>query len=296
MTMQYMTVIYNSNLKFRIPIFFILYSILVLISCSEPNFEVDNYDSKIVIDGWIEQDKYCQVLLTLSAPYFSDVDSASLRDYALTTAKITLSDGENSEILTLKPNSDYFPPYLYISTEIKGETGKTYTLTVESGGTLAFASTTIPIPVRLDSTWFALDSNQDSLGYIWLKFTDNITTKDYYRTLTQIKNIDSKFIPNHIPNFNDEYFNGQDIEFSLYKGNSKIDKEDDFYYQLGDTIMLKFTTIDKSSFDFWYSFQKEIINTGNPFASTNARVKTNVTNGLGIWCGYGSTYYRIIAD
>lgn len=276
-------------------IFLIIIQLLFFTSCTEPTFEVDSYKSEIVIDGWIEQGKFCQVLLTLSAPYFSDVDSASLRDYALTTAKVTISDGENFEVLTLKPNSDYFPPYLYIGTEMKGEIGKKYTLTVESGGKKAFASTTIPEPVKLDSTWFALEKDQDSLGFIWIKFTDDATTKNYYRTLTQIQNVDSKYIPNHFPNFNDDYFNGQDIEFSLLKGNSSIEREDDFYYSLGDTIMLKFTTIDILSFNFWYSFQKEIINTGNPFASTNARVKTNVTNGLGVWCGYGSTYYKIIA-
>ena len=266
----------------------------VLPGCSEPNFEVD-YESEIVIDGWIEQGKACQVLLTLSAPYFSDIDSISLLDYALTTAKVTLSDGVNSEILTLKPNSDYFPPYMYISAKMKGEVGQTYTLTVESGGVTAYASTTIPTPVQLDSTWFELDEGQDSLGFVWIKFTDDVNTKNYYRTLTQIKGVNSKYVPNHFPNFNDNYFNGQEIVFSLFKGNETITKEDDFYYKTGDTIMLKFTAIDKASYDFWYGYQREIVNAGNPFASTNARVNTNVTNGLGVWCGYGSTYYRIEA-
>ena len=264
--------------------------------CVDSNFEVDDYNSEVVIDGWIEQGKFCQVLLTLSVPYFSDIDSTSLRDYALTTAKVTLSDGENSEVLTLKPNDAYFPPYLYISTEMKGEEGKTYSLTVEHHGKITQAFTTIPEPVKLDSTWFALDGDHDSLGYIWIKFTDNIDSKDYYRTLTKIKNVDTKYIPNYLPNFNDLYFNGQKIEISLYKGNkTSLNNEDEFHYTLGDTILLKFCRVDKASFEFWHSFQKEIMNTGNPFASTNARVKTNVTNGLGVWCGYGATYYRIIA-
>ncbi|MFA6403941.1 MAG: DUF4249 domain-containing protein [Salinivirgaceae bacterium] len=265
-------------------------------SCDEPNFEMEDYQSKIVIDGWIEQGKFPQVLLTLSAPYFSDIDSASLRDYALTRAKATISNGEVSEVLTLKPNNVYFPPYLYIGTSIKGEVGKTYTLTVEYAGIKAMAITTIPVPVTLDSVWFALEPNQDSLGLLWLKFTDPVEAKNYYRTLTQVKNKDTKYIPTYFPNFNDEYFNGQEISVSLYKGNKiSTNKEDELYYTLGDTIMLKATSIDKNSFEFWKTFQKEIINTGNPFASNNARVKSNVTNGLGIWCGYGSTYYQVIA-
>jgi hypothetical protein len=266
-----------------------------IFSCVEPNFEVENYQSEIVIDGWIEQGKSCQVLLTLSAPYFSEIDSISLRKYGLTRAKVTLSNGENSEILTLKPNTLYFPPYYYISTDMKGKAGETYTITVEYGGVTSFATTTIPEPVLLDSTWFALDNNKDSLGYVWIKFKDNANSKDYYRTFTQIIGEDLKYIPNHIPNFNDAYFNGQNIVFSLFKGNKSIEKEDDFYYKIGDTILLKFSTVDRDSYNFWNSFQKEIANTGNPFASSNARVSSNVTNGLGIWCGYGSTYYQINA-
>ena len=284
--------IYN-NIKH--PSLFILSLTVIFIntSCEKNNFEIDNYKSKIVIDGWIEQDKYCKVLLTLSAPYFSDVDSASLRDYALTTAKVTLYNGTRKEILTLKPNSAYFPPYVYISTEIKGEIGKTYTLTVESRGQKAVAVTTIPKLVTLDSIWFAKE--KDSLGLIWIKFSDDIKSKNYYRTLSKIKNIDKVYIPNKISIFNDDYFNGENIKFSLYKGSFVIGEDVDYYYHIGDTISLKFTTIDKSSFDFWFTFQKEQFNVGNPFASTNLRVKSNVTNGLGIWCGYGATYYNIIA-
>ncbi len=265
-------------------------------SCVEPDLELENYESKIVIDGWIEQGKFAQVLLTLSAPYFSEIDSISLRDYALTRAKVSLSDGERSEVLTLKPNNAYFPPYIYFGTSIKGEIGKTYTLTVEYEGVAAMATTTIPEPVQLDSVWFALEPGKDSLGLVWLHFTDAADEKNYYRTLTQIKNVDSKYIPTYFPNFNDEYFNGQEINISLYKGNkTSTNKEDELFFRLGDTIMLKATAIDKASYDFWFTFQKEIINTGNPFASTYARVKTNVTNGLGVWCGYGSTYYQVIA-
>jgi hypothetical protein len=281
----------------NITIIFILLNMALFHSCVEPNYEMEDYQSKIVIDGWIEQGKFPQVLLTLSAPYFSEIDSASLRDYALTRAKATISNGDRSEVLTLKPNHDYFPPYLYIGTSIKGEIGKTYTLTVEFDGETASATTTIPEPVKLDSVWFELEPGKDSLGLLWLHFTDPVDSKNYYRTLTQVENEDNKYIPTYFPNFNDEFFNGQEIKISLYKGNKvSTDKVDELFYTLGDTIILKATTIDKASYEFWVTFQKEIINTGNPFASTNARVQSNVSNGLGVWCGYGSSYYRVIAQ
>ncbi len=264
--------------------------------CVKTDYNFENYHSEIVIDGWIEQDKFCQVLLTLSVPYFSDIDSLSLRKYALTKARVTLSDGEKSEILTLKPNDAYFPPYLYISTEIKGEVGKTYTLTVDYQGTQATATTTIPEPLPLDSIWYKPEEGKDSVGYIWIRFTDPVNQKNYYRTLTRRKNVDSKYIPTYLSNFNDDYFNGKSFDIALYRGNtSSLEKNDDFYYHKGDTIQVKFCAVDFASYEFWLTFQKEIMNTGNPFASSNARVKSNVSNGLGIWCGYGSTYYQVIA-
>ncbi len=273
------------------------FGILVILgSCIEPDFVVDDYQSQIVVDGWIEQGKFPQVLLTLSAPYFSEIDSVSLRNYSLTRAKVTISDGEITEVLTLKPNDAYFPPYMYVGTSLKGAIGKSYTLTVEYAGITAVATTTIPEPVKIDSLWFARDEGKDSMGFIWIQFTDKPQQKNYYRTLTQIKNSDSKYIPNYFPNWNDDYFDGQKVKISLFRGNkASTDKTDQIYYLVGDTISLKFTAIDKASYDFWSSFQKEIVNTGNPFASTNARVKSNIINGLGIWCGYGSSYYQVIA-
>ena len=76
--------------------------------------------------------------LPLKSPYFSSLDSASIRDLVLTRAKVTLSDGDRSEILILRRNDDYFPPYIFEGNEIKGDTGKTYTITAEYGGKKAF--------------------------------------------------------------------------------------------------------------------------------------------------------------
>jgi hypothetical protein len=275
---------------------FMVYTLLLFWGCASDKFNMDDYQSKIVVDGWIEQGHFPQVLLTLSAPYFSEIDSVSLRNYSLTRAKVTISDGEHEEILTLKPNDAYFPPYIYVGSRLRGQTGKTYQLEVIYGGVTAYATTTIPEPVKLDSTYFALEEGHDSLGFIYVKFIDDINKKNYYRTLTKINGEDAKYIPTYFANFNDAYFNGEPIEVGLFKGNkSSIDKTDDIYFAKGDTIMLKFCAIDKASFDFWDSFHKEIMNTGNPFAATNARVESNVTNGLGVWCGYGAAYYKIIA-
>lgn len=267
-----------------------------LYSCNESTLSLNEYTSEIVIDGSIEPGKHAQVLLTKSAPYFGETDSVSLRNYVLTSAKVTLSSFDDEEVLTLKPNNRYFPPYVYVSTRMVGEIGKEYSLTVEYGGSKAYATTTIPEPVFLDEIEFRLENQQDSLGSVSIKFIDNRLSKDYYFTMSQVIHKDIRFKPTLFPEFSDEYFNGEEIELTLLKGaDDPAWINDEVYYKTGDTILVKFCTIDKASYDFWNSFLKEIKNTSNPFSSTNSRVKSNVTNGLGVWCGFGSTYYQVIA-
>lgn len=270
--------------------------LLILFSCTENEFALPYYESEIVIDGWMEQGQPAKVLLTLSTPYFSEIDSTNIKDFVLTRAKVTVSDGTTKEILTLKKNDNYFPPYYYEGNTLKGIAGQKYQIKVEYGGVTSRAETTIPNPVKLDKVWFELEANNDSLGFLWIDFVDDINTQDYYRSLTKVIGEDKRYIATYFANFKDEYFNGEKITVSLYKGNkNSIDRKDEIHFRLGDTINLKFCTVDEQSFHFWNSFQKEIFNTGNPFASTNARVKSNVTNGLGVWCGYGAIYYQIIA-
>lgn len=276
--------------------FIITITVFVFYSCIEYDYDFDAYEEKVVVDGWIENGKFPKVLLTKSAGYFSEIDSASIRAYVLTQARVEVSDGKNSEVLTLKPNYDYFPPFVYEGSKIKGEAGKTYHLKVNYNKKEITAKTTIPAPAIIEECYFKLDDGYDSLGFIWVSFTDNPLTRNYYRTLTKVKSKDRKFIASYIPNFKDDYFNGETIEMSIYQGNtSSLNKHDQIYYKIGDTIQLKLTTIDKASFDFWNTFQREIFNAGNPFASTNSRVISNINNGLGVWCGYGSSYQQIIA-
>ena len=274
----------------------IILVVLILPSCVSHDYDFEDYESKVVVDGWIENGKFPIVLLTRSAGYFSAVDSIALKNYVITSARVEVSDGNRSEVLTLKPNDAYFPPYMYQGTEIKGEPGKTYTLKINFNGKQVTSKTSIPEPVKLDSTYFKLDTGSDSLGFVWVKFSDNRNVNNFYRTLTKVNTKEDIYYATHVPNFNDEYFNGQDIEIPMYKGNkSSLQLEDNFYFFLGDTISLKFTVIDEASFEFWDSFHRELVNTGNPFAATNARVETNINGGLGIWCGYGASYYRVIA-
>jgi len=66
------------------------------------------------------------------------------------------------------------------------------------------------------------------------------------------------------------------------------------YFKEGDTIAIKFCTIDQPHFQFWQSFEIAAFNSGNPFAAP-ATIKSNINGGLGVWGGYGVVYDTIVA-
>ena len=89
-------------------------------------------ESQLVVEGWIENEGYPVVILSRSVPISEDYTPMDeLDQYLLRWAKVTVSDGQNSVVLTGKYDSGYFPPYIYTTGRLKGRAGKSYTLTVE---------------------------------------------------------------------------------------------------------------------------------------------------------------------
>ena len=57
-----------------------------------------------------------------------------------------------------------------------------------------------------------------------------------------------------------------------------------------DTVTLKLSNIDRTTYQFWLTMEFAYQSIGNPFASPN-KVIGNISNGaLGAFCGYASAY------
>ena len=272
--------------------------LVALSSCSG----IDDSDfsdvRKVVVDGYIEQGEYPIVYLTYSSGFYEPVDSASLQELVLTTARVEVSDGENSEVLTLFRNSEVYPPFYYRGTELRGEEGKTYTLNVQSRGHEYSAVTTIPEVTALDSVWVEPDLENDSLGNLWIRFDDDLNKDNFYRNFIKVEGRDDKYHPAYQSTITDRTFNG-----TLYKHpvlnlpESFLDIGDDVLFNRGDTIRLKFCSIDRTHFDFWRSLERELYLVGNPFGSSGNEISSNIEGTkpvLGIWGGYGVAYRTII--
>lgn len=272
-----------------------LFSLLLNACTPDLENEIGVIRKQVVVDGWIEQNGFAYVILTYNTEYFGNLDSASFRGLVATRAKVTVSDGHDSEILTLMRDTNYFPPFVYRSNSLKGKAGYAYTLLIVDNRDTISAVTTIQQPVTIDSMWFEANSKGDTAGLIKGIISDDAGVKNYYKTFYRIKNKNKIFVPTFISDYDDFYFNGQKFIFSLRKGPETYLKPfEDIYFNIKDTILIKISSIDKESYDFWAGYQNEVMNSGNPFAANHYKIESNVKGGLGVWCGYGSKYYSII--
>ena len=74
------------------------------------------------------------------------------------------------------------------------------------------------------------------------------------------------------------------IEDSLIVGDTLVFKE--------DIVLIKYCQIDEPSLKFWRGLVRQVGTNGNPFAEP-LNLVSNITNGLGIFTGYGSAYYMV---
>ena len=275
-------------------ILLLVVSVVFYACTTDPDLEVGAYDRRLVIDGAIEEYGFPKVMLSYSLSYFDGIDSTSIRELVIGTAKVTVSNGTEREVLTLKRDMNYFPPYIYQGTSIKGEAGKIYELTVELKGEKYTARTTIPAPAKLNRIWFEPAANKDSLGYLFGELTDDPGAANYYRLFTQRLHKDDRYIPVYLSAIGDQYFNGKSFTFSILRGPENFTNViDDLYFSRGDTVKIKFCTMDKAHFDFWRTMERELYVVGNPFSSSGNEIISNIDDkkALGVWGGYGVTYY-----
>ncbi|MDG1476347.1 MAG: DUF4249 family protein [Vicingaceae bacterium] len=304
-------------------VFIILMSI-VLFSCEKDiDIELDNAKQKFVVEGSIEPGIPPFVILTKTEGYFDPVDVNTLKNSFVNDAFIQVSNGTHTAIL-LELCSDQIPDsliptvaelvgisvndiknsrlciYSTLDQNIFGEVGKTYDLRILAQGETITSTTTIPTPVPMERYWYKDQPGYDNYGYLWFQLNDPPTLGNAYRIYTQRLGKDNRFIPANGSVFDDNFFNGLDFEAFIFRGREpNTNSEDDFgdlrnYYEQGDTIAVKFCTIDQPHFQFWQTFEVAAFNSGNPFAAP-ATIKSNINGGLGVWGGYGVVYDTIVA-
>lgn len=267
--------------------------ICILTSCNE-DVDFVAYEPQIVVEGRIENGEYASVLLSTSASFTESMDTINLLNHAIRNAKVTISDGTSTEVLLLKTNHQKIPPYEYVTTDMKGEVGKYYSLTIQYYEKTITATTSIPQPVEMDSLWFKKKSETDRTGYIHIQFK-NLSDHNYQVSTQEIPD-EKTFIPCLYGNIDRTlYSKGETVSMQINKG-PVIFPETSYttYFPDSVPIKVKLSTQTQESYEFWTSYQNEILNSQNPIFPAANKLKSNIRGGVGIWAGYGSSV-RIIS-
>lgn len=264
---------------------------LLAISCSNDNFgEQKSTESKIVVEGWIEEGDFANVLLSSSIPVTDVIDSTNVLNHVIRSAKITISDGVNSEVLRVKNDKNRIPPFVYFGSTLKGESGKDYAIKIEYLDRVIEARTSIPKSVQLKSAEYIKKNAADTTGYIFVKFDDPAAEKNYYQIATKIEGEEPIFVPSFYGNLDDKNFESASVSAQINRGVILFPKTKFTpYFADGDLIHVKLRTQTKEALDFWNSWQNEIVNAKNPIYPSNTSLKSNIKGGIGIWAGYGQS-------
>lgn len=292
--------------------FILLFAVLFLASC-EKNIDLDLPDasSKIVVEGYVEAGFVPYVILSRSQNYFDPIGQSTLNNLPISGAVVTISNGVDTVQLTevdttvngVSVSGFYIAldPNTLVPTML-GIPETTYHLhIVTAEGEVATSSSFLPPPIALDSTWFKIQENLDSLGFVWAKLNDPDTIGNYYRWFAKRLNEDDYFIAPFGSTFEDKFINGQNFDFAYNRGtiqNSTAEEdnnEEAGFYKKGDTIIVKFCTVDKSTYEFWRDAENQLGSAGSPFA-VPSNIKSNIQGGRGLFATYSASYDTVIAN
>lgn len=283
--------------------------IILLLGCEKKiDFDLKDSAELLTVDASIENNQDPVVILTKSLNYFSKVSADVLSNALIKDAEVYISTGNTTHQLkrydVVIPGSNF--PFSYYSSDpaspstiIKGELGKQYRLRIVWRQKEYTASTTIPqVRKTIDSLWWVKAPNTPDTSkktVVRAKVKDPQPFGDYARYFTKVNS--EPFLPGFNSVFDDAFVNGTTYTVDVDRGidrNVEVDFDEYGFFKKGDTVTLKFSNIDKATFDFWRTVEFSYQSIGNPFSSPT-KILGNISNGaLGYFGGYGNQFSTVI--
>jgi len=275
-------------------------------SCEKSiSFKPRNATPLLVVDASIESGQPPLVILSRSLNYFGQINPDMLAGSFARNADVTISNGTSTHKLKEYsiPGGNGYTLYYYsidssnLSTAFVGEFNKSYQLKIVADNVQYNATTNIPILAKkIDSLWWkTAPYNPDTNKAVLMsKVTDPPGYGNYIRYFTKVNN--GVFLPGLASVFDDQIIDGTTYSIQIEQGvdrNQHWDLENYSFFKKGDTVTVKFTNIDKATFDFWRTMEFSYQSIGNPFSSPT-KVIGNVKGALGYFGGYAVQYKSLI--
>lgn len=258
----------------------------MLCGCMDEPSEVMHFEQRLVVEGRIEQGRGAVVMLSVNSPYGGSYDSETLKDMVVRWGKVTIFCEGDSEVLTGRIQEDYPTQFIYTGTEIIGQAGKSYRLEVEYSNQLWSATTTIPPQAQLSDIHIEpIDKDRYTItatlpeGSNAYSIDCSLDGKAYYAP-TVFGTHEATDTPQRITI-------NRPLDDLLRSGYST-------YFGPEDRVRLRLNTLTDFAFDYWQKWENNLINCLNPVFPATSNPPTNISNnGIGIWAGYGATYYDL---
>jgi hypothetical protein len=307
-----------------------LFLLLLFFSCSkEVEIEIPGYKEQLVVEGRIETDGFPLVMLSKSQDVYSSTDLLAYLGSFISDATVSVSDGQQTivlevfnisdlpvesqktiaEILKLELHEVVFLPIPIFSTAVesmKGEVGKTYTLTIEKDGQTNTGKTILLPPVPLQQSYWKPSNDNPEYGLVVGRLADPPNQYNAYKweakRITPQANgepLDTLFRRAPGSYFDDRFFDGITFEFDTYNRQRRKDEShlEEFrrYYRLGDIVVAKFSRLDRDVFEFYNKMNEQQENMGNPFA-VPVNAPSNISGALGVWAGVSTWFDTIVCE
>lgn len=297
--------------------------LIVTLSCiKEIDLDLPGHEARIVVDGRIETGQPPFVLLSTSQDIFASTNSNDLLSNYISGATVTVSDGANAVILDeLCANDlpaewqpiiaqlfDISPDelsmldlcfYTTVNSIIFGEVGKTYDLTISYENEIYEAETTIVPTVSLDTVYWKESKPNGNKGFSWARLSDPAGIYNAYYWEVKRLGQDDLFRTTLNPAVDDTFFDGLTFDFPYENPFSFEEEEVDTtvgFYLRGDTVVVKFSSLDKPTFQFLEAKHIQLNTNGSPFA-TPINLPSNISNGArGVWASYSPHFDTLICE
>jgi hypothetical protein len=168
-------------------------------------------------------------------------------------------------------------------------------LKIKTGKKTLTATTTIPKAIGINGLSVDKKVKQDSLVTVLINFTVPPSFGNFIRYSTK-RNNEPFYYPYTGSVYDDKFFSGKTFTLPLERGvpsnATNVDANTFGYFWKGDTVVVKWSSIDAKTFNFYSSIEQD--GGGSPFSSP-VRVQSNIVGDscIGIWAGFAAKYYNI---
>lgn len=223
------------------------------------------YESKLVIECYLEAGKPYRMTVSESASYFASPEIPDVND-----ASVRIKANGNTSTLryNIEVDEKNRKAYNYTSFNIvKPATEYQLEVTDTKGRKVTGTARLLPMVSLKEVEW---KYNDDSTSaFLLTHFDDDPATDDYYRFQVH----------------RDSLNKGADVDFTLddsFATGNEITIGTGYNYEPGDTVYVTVYHIERSYYDFLESIESASNANGNPFAQP-ATVKSTVQGGIGVF-------------